>query len=350
VFVMHAYFHARRVSVLADYPCYHWILRDADTNASYQPFDPASYYDNVREVLDLVEEHTKPGKLRDRLMRHWYRGKLLGRVGGSAFANRDPEYNRALHAEVRRLALERYGPRDDARLPLRLRLRGHLLRAGTYEGLLALAGHEGELRAAPRLVRAQGDGTWLTFHVEAEITGADGRPLTFRRSGDRLDWIPPRELADELRDAPLDVTDELRSSRVQLLVRGADGTEYQLPVQTEVRLVPAQGEPVGTVRPVLATRGRLAPTIAAAGAPLPAGDWELHALVNVTGFLDEKSVRHGGTPVILRSTPPGRVVWTADPRLESRTTRVKRRLARHAPVLVRVLRRARERRASPVPG
>ena len=28
VFTMHAYFHAQHISVLAGYPCYHWVLRE----------------------------------------------------------------------------------------------------------------------------------------------------------------------------------------------------------------------------------------------------------------------------------------------------------------------------------
>ena len=43
-----------RVSVLADYPCYHWMLRDRETNASANEFDPTVYYANLREVLDIV--------------------------------------------------------------------------------------------------------------------------------------------------------------------------------------------------------------------------------------------------------------------------------------------------------
>src|SRR3712207_4869816 len=33
IFTMHAYFHARGVTILADYPCYHWVLRAGDDNA-----------------------------------------------------------------------------------------------------------------------------------------------------------------------------------------------------------------------------------------------------------------------------------------------------------------------------
>ena len=61
VFTMHAYFHARGISVLAGYPCYHWVLREDDANASYAEFEPVGYYGNVREVLDLIDEHMEPG-------------------------------------------------------------------------------------------------------------------------------------------------------------------------------------------------------------------------------------------------------------------------------------------------
>src|SRR6476619_6970896 len=57
VLTMHAYFHAQHISVLARYPCYHWVLRDDGENASTGEFDAAGYYGNEREVLDLVDEH-----------------------------------------------------------------------------------------------------------------------------------------------------------------------------------------------------------------------------------------------------------------------------------------------------
>jgi hypothetical protein len=86
------------------------MMRRGDSNASYQAFDPVGYYGNVREVLDLIDEHTEPGELRDRLKLHWYRGKMLQRVGGPHFPKRTPEHRRALDEEVRKLALERYTP------------------------------------------------------------------------------------------------------------------------------------------------------------------------------------------------------------------------------------------------
>lgn len=191
MFVVHAYFHARGVSVLADYPCYHWVRRDADANASYRPFEAVGYYQNVREVLDLVEEHTEPGPLRDRLSAHWYRGKMLGRVGGPYFLRRDPDHRRELHREVRRLALERYTPQVDAVLPLNLRLRSRLLRDATYESLEALAAVEDDLRAKPILRHLRREGDEVVLRVEAALASR-GEPLSFVRRAGRLLWVPPR--------------------------------------------------------------------------------------------------------------------------------------------------------------
>ena len=62
VFTMHAYFHARGISVLAGYPCYHWVLREEGGERLLAELEPAGYYDNVREVLDLIDEHMEPAR------------------------------------------------------------------------------------------------------------------------------------------------------------------------------------------------------------------------------------------------------------------------------------------------
>ena len=126
--MVHAYFHAAGISVLADRPCYHWMLRDRTQNASYRELEPEGYFGNVREVLDLVCAHTAPGPFRDTLLAHWYRGKMLGRVGGASFGRRDEALSRRLVETIRALALERYDERVDDRLAFNLRVRSALLR------------------------------------------------------------------------------------------------------------------------------------------------------------------------------------------------------------------------------
>src|SRR4051794_11386643 len=138
IFVVHAIFHARTIAILATHPCYHWMRREHG-NASLGPFDPVAYFANVRDVLDLVVEHTEPGKLREELLSHWYRGKMLGRVGGRGLVKRDPPARRPIFEEVRGLAAERYDWDVERFLPFNLRLRSRLLRAGEFAALEELA-------------------------------------------------------------------------------------------------------------------------------------------------------------------------------------------------------------------
>ena len=80
-----------------------------------------------------------------------------------------------------------------------------------------------------------------------------------------------------------------------------DGTEYVLPGDTEVELG-------ADVRPELTTAVDVAASTAAAGAPLPPGDWEVRAVVTVAGFSHARSVRRNGAPLVLRSSAPDRLV------------------------------------------
>jgi glycosyltransferase involved in cell wall biosynthesis len=345
VFVMDAYFRAQGVSVLADYPCYHWVLRDTDTNASYRPFEPRDYFGNVREVLDLVEARTEPGPFRDRLMRHWYRGKMLGRLGGSAFTKRDAEYNRELYSEIRGLAAERFPDDAAAKLQFNLRIRSHLLLHGGIEDLHALAARESELRARTRLKGVRGDGTWLALDVEAELAGSKHGPLTFRRSGDRVLWVAPPELGP-LPDDLLDVTRDVDRARLQVLLKStSDGVEYVLPGKTTVRLDPVEDAADGALRAVLTTSAHVAPSIAAGGAPLPSGDWEIDALVSIAGFSHVRPVKRKGATVTLVATPPARVDVRGDWRPGPPTPpSALRRIARRVPGAVALAKRLRGRR------
>ncbi len=47
--------------MLADHPIYHWVRREREGQRLLARFDAAGYFDNVREVLDLVEARTQPG-------------------------------------------------------------------------------------------------------------------------------------------------------------------------------------------------------------------------------------------------------------------------------------------------
>jgi glycosyltransferase involved in cell wall biosynthesis len=345
VFVMHAYFHARSISILADYPCYYWVLgRDEDSNASYQAFDAHGYYENVREVLDLVVEHTSPGELRDRLLAHWYRGKMLGRVGGRWFPNRDPAARRALYEEVSALARERYGPEVDRFLPPNLRVRSWLLRERGFDELSTLAFWEAELRADVVVdePRFEDDGTYV-LPFEGRLLARGDKPLAFEQRGDRLLWVPPEGLRGELPDQVLDMTKAFGYAKVHPVIRHLkDKSEFALPREKSVAMVPV-GD--GLVTPVVSGSARVEPGRAAAGSKPRAGRWEVVAPVTVCGFSASGRVRSRRTAAEVEiSIDESGAVRRGERVGGGLAAGLRGRLARRLPGLARAFRRAAARR------
>jgi glycosyltransferase involved in cell wall biosynthesis len=309
-FVLHAYFHARNISVLADYPCYHWVLRregeptEEDegeiVNASLRPFEPAAYFQNVRELLDLVDAHTEPGELRDRLRAYYYRGKMLGRVGGRKFLRRDPDYRRELYEEVRRLALERFGPEVDAALAFNLRIRSQLLREGRYEALEALAAVEPSLTADVEVTDVRRVDGNAEVSYRARLHG-----LRFRRDGERVLWVPPAGM--QVPEEALDATADLERATARMILRGRfGGASYLLPGKARVEL-----DDDGT--PVLHGSARIEPRKVAAGSAVPPGRWEARTEVKVVGFQATEWAWRGRRrrPFVVVVTPRGEVAGPA---------------------------------------
>ena len=159
-------------------------------------FDAEGYFGNVREVLDLVDANTEPGEWREKVKAHWYRGKMLQRVGGRGWLDRDADYREQLYAEVRELALERFDESVHERMAFNLRVRSKLLRAQeAYQPLELLARFETRLRSHVKLRSVIGKGTHVVLKLDAKL-GGQLTPLRFERREDgRTLWVPPREAA-----------------------------------------------------------------------------------------------------------------------------------------------------------
>jgi hypothetical protein len=148
------------------------------------------------EVLDIVDEHVEPGPVRDRYYAHWYRGKVLKRLGEEAFLDAPAEFREANYAEAQRLATGRFGPGVEEKIPVRLRVRSALLRADAREDLFRLLETERGLGLDSVLDSARWRGDQLVVRFTARFTFEDGTPLAFADNR----WKPPVpvEVADEL--------------------------------------------------------------------------------------------------------------------------------------------------------
>jgi glycosyltransferase involved in cell wall biosynthesis len=340
MFVVPAYFKAERISVLADRPVYHWVRRDEEANASYGGFDAEGYFENVRKVLDLVDANTEPGEWREKVKAHWYRGKMLQRVGGRGWLDRDAAYREELYAAVRRLALERFDESVHERMAFNLRVRSKLLRAQeAYQPLELLARYETRLRSHVKLRKVAGKGTHVVLKLDAKL-GGQLTPLRFERRHDgRTLWVPPERLRPHISEDDRDVTEDLPESEVQAFLQNVeDGSQYLLPSRTEVRVTAAKK--AGRVRVRLRATVPIAPTAAAAGGPLPPGRWHVKTITNVAGFQQVRRVYlEPKKPLVLTTYDPGRiVVGTKIPGPPSRRAKLRRAVP---PSLDPVLRRMR---------
>ncbi len=345
VFVMKSYFAAGRISILADYPCYHWVERHDTSNATNRYADPVGYYANVREVLDIVDAAVGAGPERERMYAHWYRSKGLDRLRGRGWATAPSRRQLAVFEEVRRLALERIGPDVDRHLPMKARLRSRAVREGRPDLVSAQARIEHGLAAEVVLSSLERDGERVRLSLSATLKDARGNPIRFRRRGDRLLWDPPAELRDAgiFTDDDLDATDDLARAGLALVLRQRDtNVEHDRPAAIE-RIVGDGDRP--TIE--LQARAEIDHATIAAGGELAAGMWDLFANVHACGWrsvrrvADVAAVERLARPVHLHTTQFGNLsLRVADP-----DAPLQRPIGELEPAAERGLRRQRSLRA-----
>jgi len=320
VFVLAAQFRAGRTSILADYPGYHWMLRDRASSASAEVFDPSMYYGNLREVLDVVDAHTDPGPLRDRLYLRYLRGKVLNRVGGPLFVNRTPEVRRARLAEIQGIVADRFPPSLDERLPFIMRARMALVRDGSVDQLETLAEMEQRItvQVVARDVRVSGDA--LDVRLRTRVRDP-ARLLRF----DHGAWRAPAGVDG----SALTEQDALDATDVTLQLR-AVGQDERFTVPATVR-----PQPFGRNSGAIDLEARIPVATAAAGRPLATGEHVLHATVYIAG------IRRYANVVLGRRSPRLTVRIGRDGRPELVRPSARQRIAAFAPGLVRRVRRGR---------
>ena len=261
-------------------------------------------------MLDLLDEHLEPGPLRDRLYAHWYRTKLLSRVGHPGLTRRDADYGEALYTEIRRLAQERFDERMEKHLSFPMRLRAALLRDDRYDALEQLARLEGGLRARVRLLDVEVGPRRLKLRLRGAMAGR-AEPLEWERHGEQLRLRPGGVLAQALPADRLDATRPLGNSKIDVMLRSADRGEFVVPVkaQLELRRDGVESEGDGEIEPVLVGRATINARRAAAGRPLDPGDWELFARVTLAGFQAETPIRQYTTrvPLVMRVDERARI-------------------------------------------
>jgi glycosyltransferase involved in cell wall biosynthesis len=292
LFMIRAYFAATTVSILADRVCYFYMERADGGNAGSVRIDPASYYADLRWVLEVVIANTEPGDFRNRLLRRFLRVEMLGRLSEPFFPLEEPEFRAELFVAVRQLAMDLIDTTVDDGLGAVLRMRAMLLRADRPDHLLTLAQRCAEIRAASAVEAVAWKAGRLAITCSAwfEI-GADDHPLALRRQGER--YLLDPVLTEGLLSEPIDVTAELKSLHVTLMVRDrTTGARWSAPTKSRLDLVEegAAGSD-HPLRPILRATANLSPLEVAGGRPLERGNWDLS--VRLTGLGLDREVGVG---------------------------------------------------------
>ncbi|WP_329120689.1 glycosyltransferase family 2 protein [Streptomyces sp. NBC_01465] len=313
VFVTAANFAAKRISVLSDYTCYYHVGRPDAGNAGFQRFDPAGYFGNLCEALDIVDAHTEPGALRDRLHRRWLRVEIVGRLTGKRYLNAPDDWNKEFFREARKVATERFAPGVAAGLPAMQRATATLLVQDRPDAVRELAQWDAGLKAQ---ATAEAEGSPLRITATGELITADG-PLAFVHTEAGVDAI--RTPVADLDPAILDVTKRMKSARMDIVARRrGSAEECFLPVETTTERIDL---PDGGFRLVHSSVAVVTPDALNSGRN--AGTWDLKVRIQSCGW-----ARDAKLPVTLHiatnGAPPS---LTAPPKTAS-GPRPKRSLAR----------------------
>lgn len=283
VFVVRAYFLAERISVMSDYHCYFHVGREDAGNAGYQRIDPAGYYGNVREVVEIMLAHTQPGRLRDKCLRRTLRTELLGRLGGNSFLKQDREYRRALFEEARQVAEESMPLSVDAGLPAPQRIRARFLRQDRLSDLEAYVAQDLEVKAVARLLDLRwNESSELIIEVEgALVDRTTGEPWAYARDDAGVFLRRPAGLRGAYPRDATDCSDRLPSSRLEIVLRRREDSE-EWPVPTESSFDVHEGQ--GTTSLSYRARARVAPLSLGGGRPLTPGVWDVYVQISQTGW------------------------------------------------------------------
>lgn len=287
-----AYIRAQRISILADYPCYRWIIHDGNVHNRPIPFD--IYWTSFEDSLRPVEQELPPGDARTQFLIRWYTSRILARLG-PLFSTFTAEDQAELLGSGRRM-LAHFPPEIDATLSSADRLRSRLLRRGDAPGLAALAALDTGCRLETRGSRCSWSAAGLTVTAQATLRDGSGHDFRVRRAGDRLVRVLPPGLTDGVDEADLDLTAEIAHAVAEFTVRGrSSSVEWAIPTWTHLSLVPEDG---GDCAVTWNLRATIDPSTAALGHALPPDVWAVAARVDAFGLTARNAVAAKGRPAL----------------------------------------------------
>jgi len=264
-FVVMAYLLAEVVSIYAEHTCYTHVRRDDGANISSRAVDWPGYFGNLAEAVELVERHTEPGALRDRIFRRWLQTEMVARLSGSRFLALNGAEAQSLVASAHQVARTHFSTGVVELLAPGLRPVARAL----------LDGDEAAIRRqAEAVIRWRTRVELLDLHAYGGVLRLSGLGQQYEEQGEPATDGPPETRFLRLVQLP-DATPLRaglgRRSLALTLTERTTGEQWTVPVTlhgTGLLVAFTADVDVGTL---------------AAGRPLPAGVWDLHTHFRVLG-------------------------------------------------------------------
>ncbi|HLN77171.1 MAG TPA: glycosyltransferase [Nocardioidaceae bacterium] len=205
-----------RIAVMASVPFYKWVHSPGENYSLTYGRDLDEFLASIGMMFDYVTENAADPGFVDFMKGHQYGNRILTyMLGPRSLRRTDEEFEHVLRIVPE--FVERHVPIElDARQTPVNRARAHLLRTGRLHLVRPLAEADNGVK-----VLADSDVRWtpegsLEVTFEGTWVGADGRPLLFRREGDRILRHLPDDVAGALPQDLVDVTEELAKTHVDL--------------------------------------------------------------------------------------------------------------------------------------
>jgi glycosyltransferase involved in cell wall biosynthesis len=277
--------HDPNVSVVADYPCYRWVIHD--TNNSIRLPEPGDYFGALREVLDLVDRWPYGERVRQDAYRLWERVTVLNRLGANGLRTWPTPYQHEFLEACTTVLAERFDPALDAGLSAVDRARAALVRAGSLEAVLRHVDAEATVTTRSHVIDATAVDGSIALRLRVGLEGSHG-PRGFQRTGGRVLMTPSAPDAEGAAGHRLDVTDDIALAGVELLLtHRSTNAEWFQPSAMTRGLVDTNGGLVWAAE----GRATITPATALLGHPITPGVWDVKTRTTAFGYDSRVPVR-----------------------------------------------------------
>jgi FkbM family methyltransferase len=280
IFMTRGYLLAERISIIGSRPCYVFERRDDGGQLTNTVAREDDYFRSVETIIDIVLQHTEPGRDQDLALDRVVRSELIGPLSRPGLLRKSEEVRSQALELGQRLLRDRVPQSAVDRLDVITQRRAAAIKAGDRERIERTILAEQDVTASFRCTSATTDAGVLHLTVAVELLRGD-EVVHLTRDGDRL-YLGGARDDDGNELERTDVTSVFPSTGVHITLRSRDISEAWR-VRAEVTPDPLTDGAAPVPLRWTATAD-IDVTTVAGGRQLREALWDLHVNLSSCGF------------------------------------------------------------------